>query len=65
LTKTPKRLILLAFVSYEAVRLWWWGGSSGVVDFGKSPKICPIPTSASSPFVGICEEKAEKMAEFQ
>jgi hypothetical protein len=47
LTKTRKRLILLAFVSYEAVRLWWWGGSNGVVVFGKSPKTCSIPTLAS------------------
>ena len=32
-----KCLILLAFVSYEAVRLWWWGGNRGVVDFEKIP----------------------------
>jgi hypothetical protein len=25
----------------------------------------PIPTLASSPFVGICEENGEKKAEFQ
>jgi len=25
----------------------------------------PIPTSASSLFVGICEEKERKLAEFQ
>jgi hypothetical protein len=25
----------------------------------------PIPTLASSPFVGICEEKSGKLAEFQ
>ena len=36
LTDVRKRLILLAFVSYEAVRLWWWGGSRGVVSFGKT-----------------------------
>ena len=33
LTDVRKRLILLAFVSYEAVRLWWWGGNCGVVGF--------------------------------
>ena len=32
-----KCLILLPFVSYEAVRLWWWGGNDGVVDFEKIP----------------------------
>jgi hypothetical protein len=37
LTKTQKCLILLAFVSYEAVRLWWWGSNCGVVDFEKIP----------------------------
>ena len=47
LTQTRKRLILLAFVSYEAVRLWWRGGSNGVVDFEKTPCICSIPTLAS------------------
>jgi len=44
-----KHLILLAFVSYEAVRLWWWGGNCGVVSFGKTPFFCSIPTSASNP----------------
>ena len=48
LTLTQKRLILLAFVSYEAVRLWWWGGNCGVVSFGKTPFFCSIPTLASS-----------------
>jgi hypothetical protein len=48
LTNVRKHLILLAFVSYEAVRLWWWGGIDGVVGFGKSPKTCSIPTLASS-----------------
>ena len=48
LTQTRKRLILLAFVSYEAVRLWWRGGSNGVVDFEKTPCICSIPTLASN-----------------
>jgi hypothetical protein len=42
-----KHLILLAFVSYEAVRLWWWGGNCGVVSFGKTPFFCSIPTLAS------------------
>jgi len=42
-----KCLILLAFVSYEAVRLWWWGGNCGVVGFGKTPCSCSIPTLAS------------------
>jgi len=37
----------LAFVSYEAVRLWWWGGNCGVVDFEKTPCFCSILTSAS------------------
>jgi hypothetical protein len=32
----PKCLILLAFVSYEAVRLWWCGGNGGVVSFEKT-----------------------------
>ena len=49
LTETRKRLILLEFVSYEAVRLWWWGGSNGVVDFEKTPFFCSIPTLASNP----------------
>jgi hypothetical protein len=44
-----KCLILLAFVSYEAVRLWWWGGNCGVVDFEKIPCSRSIPTSASIP----------------
>ena len=43
-----KHLILLAFVSYEAVRLWWWGGNCGVVDFEKTPRLCSIPTLASN-----------------
>jgi hypothetical protein len=38
-----KCLILLAFVSYEAVRLWWWGGNCGVVSFGKTPFSCSFP----------------------
>ena len=42
-----KHLILLTFVSYEAVRLWWWGGNCGVVSFGKTPFFCSIPTLAS------------------
>ena len=42
-----KCLILLAFVSYEAVRLWWWGGNGGVVDFGNIPWPRSIPTLAS------------------
>ena len=42
-----KYLILLAFVSYEAVRLWWWGGNCGVVDFEKIPLPRSIPTLAS------------------
>ena len=65
LTQTRKRLILLAFVSYEAVRLWWRGGSNGVVDFEKTPCICSIPTSASSLFVGLLEENSGKTVEFQ
>ncbi len=47
LTNVRKHLILLAFVSYEAVRLWWWGGNCGVVSFGKTPFFCSIPTLAS------------------
>jgi hypothetical protein len=47
LTDVRKHLILLAFVSYEAVRLWWWGGNCGVVSFGKTPFFCSIPTLAS------------------
>ena len=47
LTDGRKHLILLAFVSYEAVRLWWWGGNYGVVSFGKTPFFCSIPTPAS------------------
>ena len=43
-----KCLILLAFVSYEAVRLWWWGGNGGVVDFGNIPWPRSIPTLASN-----------------
>ena len=48
LTDVRKHLILLAFVSYEAVRLWWRGGNCGVVSFGKTPSFCSIPTLASS-----------------
>ena len=36
LADVPKCLVLLAFVSYEAVRLWWWRGTSGVMGFEKS-----------------------------
>ena len=35
------------FVSYEAVRLWWWGGNGGVVSFEKNRYSCSIPTLAS------------------
>jgi hypothetical protein len=31
-----KCLILLAFVSYEAVRLWWRGGNCGCSEFQKN-----------------------------
>ena len=48
LTGMRKHLILLTFVSYEAVRLWWWGGNCGVVSFGKTPFFCSIPTLASN-----------------
>jgi hypothetical protein len=51
LTDVRKRLILLAFVSYETVRLWWWGGNCGVVSFGKIREFCSIPTLASNPYV--------------
>jgi hypothetical protein len=47
LTNMQKCLILLPFVSYEAVRLWWWGGNCGVVSFGKTPCSRSIPTLAS------------------
>jgi hypothetical protein len=47
LTNVQECLILLAFVSYEAVRLWWWGGNCGVVDFEKIPLPRSIPTLAS------------------
>ena len=43
------RLMLLAFVSYEAVRLWWWGGSRGVLEIEKTSKTRSIPTLASRP----------------
>ena len=43
----PKRLILPAFDGYEAVRLWWLMGSSGVIDFEKILKFGSIPTLAS------------------
>lgn len=43
LTDVRKRLILLAFVSYEAVRLWWRGGSNGVVRQAVSVQIPPLP----------------------
>lgn len=49
LTDVRERLILLAFVSYEAVRLWWWGGNCGVLSFDKTPEFCSIPTLASNP----------------
>ena len=49
LTNIQKCLILLVFVSYEAVRLWWWGGNCGVVDFEKIPLPRSIPTLASKP----------------
>jgi len=48
LDKDAQRLILLAFVSYEVVRVWWWGGSSGLVGFEKSRYSGSIPISASS-----------------
>ena len=38
LTRTQKCLILLPFVSYEAVRLLGQGGNGGVIDFGKNLK---------------------------
>ena len=47
LTDVREHLILLAFVSYEAVRLWWWGGNCGVVSFQKNRCSCSIPTLAS------------------
>ena len=65
LTKTRKRLILLAFFSYEAVRLWWWGGNCGVVSFGKTPFFCSSPTTGSifncmcSNGVGAVESKTD------
>jgi hypothetical protein len=52
LTNVRKHLILLEFVSYEAVRLWWWGGNCGVVSFGKTPFFCSIPTLASNAILG-------------
>ena len=63
LTDMRKHLILLAFGSYEAVRLWWWGGNCGVVDFGETLQICSIPTFASSLFVGFLVEKASSFSE--
>ena len=60
-----KRLILLVFVSYEAVRLWWWGGNCGVVSFGKTPFFCSSPTTGSifncmcSNGVGAVESKTD------
>jgi hypothetical protein len=42
-----KCLILLAFVSYEAVRLWWWGGNGGVVSFEKIRYSCSSPTTGT------------------
>jgi len=48
LTEERKHLILFAFVSYEAVRLWWWGGNCGVVSFETTPFFCSIPTLASN-----------------
>jgi hypothetical protein len=48
LTQTKNCLILLLFVSYEAVRLWWWGGSNGVMEFEKYSKACSIPILASN-----------------
>jgi len=41
-------MILLAFVSYEAVHLWWLGGNCGVVGFEKTFEFCSIPTLASN-----------------
>lgn len=34
-----KGLILLVFVSCEAVRLWWRGGNGGVVSSDKLPNL--------------------------
>jgi hypothetical protein len=48
LTRTQKCLILLAFDGYEAVRLWWQGGSGRVVSFEKSRCFRSIPTLASN-----------------
>jgi hypothetical protein len=53
LTNVLKHLILLAFVSYEAVRLWWWGGNGGVVSFEKNRYSCSIPTLASLQFTTL------------
>jgi hypothetical protein len=43
----------LAFVSYEAVRLWWWGGNGGVVDFGNIPwpRSNPTPSAILNLFI--------------
>jgi hypothetical protein len=56
LTNIHKCLILLVFVGYEAVRLWWWGGNYGVVDFEKTPLSCSIPTPASNSKLLDCSE---------
>ena len=48
LTAVSKHLILLVFVSYELVRLWWWGGNCGVVSFEKTPFFCSSPTTGTN-----------------
>jgi len=54
-----KHLILLVFISYEAVRLWWWGGNCGVVSFGKTSFFCSIPTLASNQIAFVCRGLVE------
>ena len=51
LHRRAKHLILLAFVSYEAVRLWWWGGNCGVVSFSKDLCICSSPAAGNKSVV--------------
>ena len=59
LTNMQKCLILLAFVSYEAVRLWWWGGNCGVVDFEKNPDL--VRFRPSPPIAGLSRRAATRI----
>ena len=59
LARTQKRLILLAFVSYEAACLWWRGGSNGVVEIAIPVRFRPPPPSPDPLWVNDLEKGLE------